>query len=238
MRDYSTGLNQANQALRIAENLGNQELIADAHNILGVLARDHGDYPTAQSHYQKSLDANLLAGRLQEVTQNQINIGELQNAQGNLVEAKEIYQKILSSAQTNSNPLWRAIVKSYLGDVEIKRGRHATATKYYRDARSDFVRMKIPDRVARAELMLGIIEAEQKIYIFSKPLRSAIDGYRQLQDRQWLAEALYRRAAAKKSLVERRTQRMTIARPLNCSKAFASRFRSNMLYEHVLAKFT
>lgn len=201
LRDYSTGLNQANQALRIAENLGNQELIADAHNILGVLARDHGDYPTAQSHYQKSLDANLLAGRLQEVTQNQINIGELQNAQGNLVEAKEIYQKILSSAQTNSNPLWRAIVKSYLGDVEIKRGRHATATKYYRDARSDFVRMKIPDRVARAELMLGIIEAEQKKYISSlSHYDLAIDGYRQLQDRQWLAEALYRRGRSQEKL--------------------------------------
>ncbi len=201
LRDYSKGLNQANEALRIAQNLDDQTLVADAHNILGILARDQGDYLAAQGHYQKSLEANLLAGRQHEATQNQINIGELQIAQGNLTEAEVIFKKILTSTPTHSNPLWRAIVQSYLGDLEIKRGQYKATTRYYHDALSAFLRMKISDRIARAELMLGISATGENHYILSlSHFDRAISTYRKLEDRQWLAEALYRRGRSQEKV--------------------------------------
>jgi tetratricopeptide (TPR) repeat protein len=44
------------KALNLAETIGDKRALAQAHNILGILARGRGDFSRAREHLQKSLD--------------------------------------------------------------------------------------------------------------------------------------------------------------------------------------
>ena len=105
--------------------------VGRAHNVLGVLAFNQGEWSLALQHYRLAADTHLQLGRPLDVALQQANAAEVLIFQGHLDEAKELLE--------DSMRRWRgATTLSERAFGQGQRGRIAMARADYISAMSDF----------------------------------------------------------------------------------------------------
>jgi predicted ATPase/class 3 adenylate cyclase len=100
---------------------------ADAHNALGNLLGDIGEYPAARQHYEAALALRRGAEDTSEIAGTLNNLGTIAAWLGEYNEAVALYEQSLAIVQTRSDPFALALALSNLGDVRLAQGDFAEA---------------------------------------------------------------------------------------------------------------
>ncbi len=126
-----TALSFSRQALQLAQNIGWQEGIANAHHSIGGRLKDKGDYASALTHYYKAL---AIWNRLDDQRAKNTTLANLGNVyldQGNYSKALESYFKSLKFKRKLNDQRGIAITLGNIGVVYKKKAQYSKALEYY-----------------------------------------------------------------------------------------------------------
>ncbi len=133
--DSERALSLARVALQLAETAGDSSALAQAHNILGILAKSRGDLPGAVSHLERSLD---LAGGLGEHSSARVaalnNLALARAAQGEEDGALEMLQEALRACTSQGDRHREAALHNNIADVLHGRGEAEPAMTHLKEA--------------------------------------------------------------------------------------------------------
>jgi tetratricopeptide (TPR) repeat protein len=130
---YDHALDQCQEGLRIAEELGELATLARAYNLLGHIARLRGHTAQAIRHFQRAFELQQRAGDIhgQATMHNQIanayfDLGQWQAAEHHYVLAREIFDQI-------GDLYLCAVIANNLGGIARNQGRLDEALALYQD---------------------------------------------------------------------------------------------------------
>jgi tetratricopeptide (TPR) repeat protein len=107
------------ESLSIALELGNEQSVAVAHRLLGVIAYSQGHHRRARTHFQKAL---AVARRLEQTSQLSgvlAGLAELHRLEGNLDAAEPLLEEALAIARASGSSLDCAVGLLNLAAVSI-----------------------------------------------------------------------------------------------------------------------
>ncbi len=110
-----------------AEERGRAQVLADACNGTGNLARDLCDYPHARQYHQRSLAWRRVLDDLPGVSSSLGNLGEVAREQGDLPAARQYYEESLALKRTLGERKGIAVGLHNLGILEHTEGHLAAA---------------------------------------------------------------------------------------------------------------
>jgi len=127
---YTKALDYYSQSLKIAENIGNQPIIARSLNNIGLIYKEDGDYSKALEYYLKSLELAEQLGNKHAVAGISMNIGVIHNEQGNYPKSLDFYSKSLETARQVGNQQGVASTLVNMGNTYNDQGKSAKSLDY------------------------------------------------------------------------------------------------------------
>jgi predicted ATPase len=127
-------LELARRALAIAGEAGDKLALAQAYNILGILARSEEDYPLARSSLEQSL---LLAEALNDPAARAAalnNLALVYGSEGNIEKALELTQMALKLSSSQGDRHREAALHNNLADLYYQKGQSDTAMMHLKQA--------------------------------------------------------------------------------------------------------
>ena len=188
--DNDRALDECQNALRIAQHLGEITGLARAYNLLGHITRLLVVSTVAVEHFQQAFDLYQRAGDIQgqATSHNQIanacfDLGQWQEAEHHYRQAREIFHQI-------GDVYNRAIADNNLGGIARNQGRLDDALAFYQAAlgamerlgRSRYVQAILHDNLGAVHIRRGDARAARR------HLRISHDYFVQAQSRDFLPE--------------------------------------------------
>lgn len=128
MGDYAASLQDATEAIAIAENhAGMEELCAEAYRARGLSLFQQGDLITALDSLSKARYLFSSFGKKEEIAGVLMEMGLAQRRLGNFENAEKAYQEALKQWQSSGNSIWQANVLNNLGFLQHLRGQYEQA---------------------------------------------------------------------------------------------------------------
>lgn len=188
--EYDNALAYCARALRIAEKLDVAPALARAHNMLGHIARLHGDRIAAIEQFRLAFDLHQRTGDLhgQATLYNQIanayfDMGQWREAEQAYVRARTIFDKI-------GDLYNRAIANNNLGGILRNQGRLREALMFYEQA------LHTMEQIGGSVWILGVLHMnlggtfvrQCEIAEARRHLQISHDYFQQAQSRDFLPE--------------------------------------------------
>jgi predicted ATPase/class 3 adenylate cyclase len=149
--NYDNALEQCQNALRIAQQLGEVAALARAYNVLGHITYLRSSSVMAIEHFQKSLELNEQAGDIhgQAISHNFIatayfNTGQWRAADKHYCQAREIFDQ-------TGDVYHCAFADNNLGGIALNQGRLNEALTLYREA------LRALERIGGSPYVLGVL---------------------------------------------------------------------------------
>jgi DNA-binding SARP family transcriptional activator len=145
--DQRHAVELADRALALAEAAGDAKALAQAHNILGVLAGHLGDHAGARRHLERSL---ALAERLADPSSRVAALNNLalaRRAAGEPERALELAEAALALCASHGDRHRQAALHNNLADLLQAMGRPEDAMAHLKQAVTIFTEVGAPDRL-------------------------------------------------------------------------------------------
>jgi serine phosphatase RsbU (regulator of sigma subunit)/TPR repeat protein len=129
--DMQLALDYYLKSLKISEQIGYKNGIANSFNNIGNIYENQGDITLALEYYQKCLKIKQQIGNKRSITNTLINIGMVYNEQGNIQLALEYFLKSLKIVKETGDK--KGIANSFrnIGMIYEKQGNSTLALDYY-----------------------------------------------------------------------------------------------------------
>lgn len=124
LREYVSAEKRLREALRLFKRCHAARMITHAHNELGLILRDRGEWAEAQTHFNVALTQARRDGRHEHIGTFLINLGDCYLFQTQLDAAYEVYQQARDLLQTD---LFDIEIAINLGLIEQIRGQTTQA---------------------------------------------------------------------------------------------------------------
>ena len=111
-------VHQTERGLALAEPLGEMESINVARYVLGTVAELMGDYPNAKRHHEEAIALSRALGK-PEIVIAMKNLAIVEQALGNVSQAKHLLHEALDLSRRHDNPLGLIIILSHLGGLTL-----------------------------------------------------------------------------------------------------------------------
>jgi tetratricopeptide (TPR) repeat protein len=145
------------QALRLAQDLGNERYALIAINNLGTIAHDWGRYRLARLYYTRNLERRRALGDACGIAVALCNLGDLARCEGRLAEARQHLTEAVERFRELDDPYSIAFGLALLAGTELDLGDRAAATTAAEEAAGISRRIEHPGTIAMAELARGDI---------------------------------------------------------------------------------
>jgi tetratricopeptide (TPR) repeat protein len=121
----------AQEALQLAQDVGDADLIGNAYATLGLIAQARGDLDAAEAAFAASATCaeSAAPGNLRHLALT--NLAEIARARGNYSSAEELLTEALAAARAIGNTLEAAMIITLLGHLARQRGYYAQARSHY-----------------------------------------------------------------------------------------------------------
>ena len=93
--EYISARKLYNEIIELATSMGDNGIIADAHNRIGISYKRQGNYSKALAHFRKTLDVHQAIGDQVGTANGFNNIGVVYRAQGDYEKALDYFKKCL-----------------------------------------------------------------------------------------------------------------------------------------------
>jgi len=177
--------------LEIHEQLGHQPGIASSLNALAIVARDRGDYATAQDRFERSLACwRKLADRL-AVARCLHNLANVVRVRGDYPRALRALREATGIFERLGDRIGAAWSMNQIGDVECAAGDLAKGRICYEQALDAFREVQDPWGTARSLTDLGYIHLEEgRPEEACTAFRESLEIFGKLHHRRGVARAI------------------------------------------------
>jgi serine phosphatase RsbU (regulator of sigma subunit)/Tfp pilus assembly protein PilF len=122
------------KSLKLKEELGEQEGVANSLNNIGAIYRVQGDIPKALEYYHKSLKIQEEIGSKRGIASSLVNIGYVYNHQGESTKAIEYYHKSLKIQEELGDKRGLAYSLNNIGTIYETQNDKPKALEYFNEA--------------------------------------------------------------------------------------------------------
>jgi adenylate cyclase len=157
-------LRYGQQALELATKLSWETGMASAHNIMGTVCREQGNFPKALEHMKYSLEIYQHQNKIVGVAAVLSNIGLVYLSQSDNLKALEYFSKALKIDEENGFTQFAANVTNNIGNIYSAQGDYTKALEYHLKAYEAHVRLHNKAGIANACNNLGCLYQEMKNY--------------------------------------------------------------------------
>jgi tetratricopeptide (TPR) repeat protein len=160
----------------LAEQIGDQECLAQAMTRLGIIAIDEGEEQHGRELLQQSLTISMAIGnRSEEATALQL-LGYAASRKGRSEEAELLYEQSLLLHEQIGDQLAIANTLNLLGEIAVDRGKFDHAQHHYARSLMLFRSLEAPAQIGMALHNLGVIarraeQFEQALSMFREALQ-------------------------------------------------------------------
>lgn len=161
--DRDAAQEQLQQALPLAEESGDHEIIASILNALGIIARDQGDFSKAETLFQQALSrVDSSSGKYAWWQRGSFNtqLGISNLRQESFAEAKACFEKGRRAFAHVGSDLGENVVLRNLGDLALQQGDFTAARKNYEEALATTERLGSQVYQAQVLVQLGRLAVE------------------------------------------------------------------------------
>jgi tetratricopeptide (TPR) repeat protein len=139
--DFERAQELAGQSLALAESAGDTLALAQAHNILGMLASDTGDFALARQHLERSLSLSTISSKADDPTPRIAalnNLALVYKASGDWEHALELTKSALALCVHVGDRHREAALHSNLADLLYALGHAEEAMSHLKQSASIF----------------------------------------------------------------------------------------------------
>ncbi len=166
--NYYLALEHYRKALKIYQEIGQQENIAKAYNNIGVIYKSQQEYPKALDYLKKALEIQQKSNAEAAAT-TLVNIGVIYFETGNKPEAIRYYTRAGKLLSGSDNIRGMALLYNYLGDYYEKQDR-GKSVAFYEKSLQLYETMQNKFGASLALYNLARINKEVKNYAKAIPL--------------------------------------------------------------------
>jgi signal transduction histidine kinase len=190
--DFLEALNNNNFALKIREEIGDNEGIAASYNNLGLTCEHMGNYPEALKNYFDALKISEEIGFKLSLANNYHNIGSIYDDQRNYSEALKYYDKSIKIREEIGDT--RGLIASYnnIGAAYLNQDIYPEALKNFSTALK--ICDELGDEYEKSESLvnIGIVcERQGQLEEAQNKYFSAIEIKEEIGDREGMASTYY-----------------------------------------------
>lgn len=162
--DYPRAFEFYNKSLDIAEDIGNEAIIAKCYNNIGLIYWRQGNYEQAIEYSENSLTINEKLGNNLEIAWCFNNLGGIYYSQKDYSKAIESYQKSLEIVEVLDNKKIMSYCLRNIGLINLDKGDYDESLDYFQ--KSLDISEKIGDKfgICRSYLSFGNIFLQKKEY--------------------------------------------------------------------------
>lgn len=173
---FQQAYNQLQQALVLADTLGDTEARASIHFRLGMAFRKIEEHPLALDHMQQAARLYQSLKNLSSYSYVLVYIAETYlEAPADIAQAEQHLLEALAISQQIDDVMRTAIVKQSLGRVSILRGNTEQATAYYSDALQQFRQIGAQTYVQESALALADLSLLQQQFQNSRQILAELN---------------------------------------------------------------
>ncbi|GCE51426.1 putative ATPase [Thermosporothrix hazakensis] len=144
----------------LAEN--GSDLLALAHQALGIVALEQGNFPEALLHLTQSVA--LFQGQRKNLARALRGLGRVYYALGQVTEARHCFEESLKLSRETKDHLYLAFVFDLLGQFELIQGTPGCAQTYFEEALTIFRLLGTQRHISRTLLHLADVAQRQGAY--------------------------------------------------------------------------
>ncbi|MBU2670976.1 tetratricopeptide repeat protein [Actinoplanes bogorensis] len=190
--DYAEAERRYQQALTIAEELGDRAGTASGYHQLGMLAQDRGDYREAERRYQQALTIKEELGDRAGTAGSYHQLGNLAYLTSDYAEAERRYQQALTIVEELGDRASTARSYHQLGMLAQDRGDYGEAERRYQQAESIFEELGDRAGTASSYHQLGILAQRRGDYHEAeRRYQQALTIFEELGDRASTARSYH-----------------------------------------------
>jgi tetratricopeptide (TPR) repeat protein len=160
--DLASARSLNNQALTVAQELGDQTAMSQVLNGLGMLASNEGDYPTARDFYERSLESARQAGWDRGVGVAYNNMADVAMIRGDYEAARPMLEESLAIHRRGGDQAGQrvalinlAIISTRTGDTRKARAQFVESLRLVRELGSRFMGAQSFEAIVELALALG-----------------------------------------------------------------------------------
>ena len=158
--DYERASAHAGEAVVLYEQLGDNEGMSTAFNILGTIAFHRGQYDEATAFIERSLDAKRKLGDDWGVSVGLLNLGVLMSMHGDYDGSRTNFEESLALKRRLGDSQGIAIILNNLGDLALLEDDYESARAYFDE--SVAMRRELGDRWGIANTLASLTRAVQE----------------------------------------------------------------------------
>jgi len=129
--DTELAIKYVNEAIGIARQNENEELIAECQSYLGQLSYENAQYDKSLNQYRQALQFYKEGELSREICPILIGMGQVYSREGLLDSALYYFETSLNCSQTHADTLWEVSSLRSMGNVFFKKGRFDQALKNF-----------------------------------------------------------------------------------------------------------
>ena len=168
----------AQVALSVAVEAGSQWYELGSHTVRGAIASDQGDYATARSHHQRSLEIKEELGIDPAVEK--LNLGEVASRLGEHERALALFEEVLASFQRSASVGSMGVAHLNLGLVRHELGDYGASRRDFEQARACLESVGFRQQAAYA--LQGLAACEASGSHFEEAARLLGEALRELDE--------------------------------------------------------
>jgi len=188
---YREGLGRATAALAHSEGAGETSGRADAFRAAGILARQMGDYPSAQAFMERGLDVCRALGDRRRMATALSSLGSLALNVEQFGRARDLFAEGLALSREMGDALNAAYSLVFLGQAHYRLGEYETARALEEEALGEMRALETDDGIAAALGNLASVALAQADHSGAgMALREGTALYQKMGNRMGIASAL------------------------------------------------
>lgn len=189
--DYLASESLSKASLGLSRQLGNQQGMLDATNLLGLIALTRGDYAAARTLYEEALSLARATGDTLRIALLLNNVGLVAEAQGDYEAARTLHEQSLALSRDMGDSIRIASSLNNLGLVAAAQGDHAAARHSFEEALRDFQALGYKLGISHALKNLGLLAYRQGDHNRTAAVsEESLSLARELGDKECIAAAL------------------------------------------------
>lgn len=160
--DYTQGLKNYLEALKISMDIGDSIMVAGLYNNIGNIYDSQSDKKRALEYYRKAEKANLRSGKKSWLGINYNNIGLLLEDEKKHAEALEYLKKSYALQRELKDDYQVALAVTNMANCYGQLHQRDSSYKYYRMGWAIYRRLQVPEGIARCKVNLARMFMEDK----------------------------------------------------------------------------
>ncbi len=165
---YTESLEYANDALKIAEKIGDKGLISECCGAIGIVYKNQGNYPEALDYYDRALNLALEIQDTAWIAACYANTANVYRRLGNFSKALDYLLKAYKVFEQSGEKRRMAIGLMNIGNLYEDQKDNNTALEYYSRALQISYETNDYKRIAECLLNVGNIYLERKNYAVAR----------------------------------------------------------------------